>query len=130
MDDQELERLIADLRDMMNRMGFGWAAVEAEETLYPTVALRTRALALIDAAEGATVDLAEVEMSALDILGSEGIDFAPDDEEEQDAGGDGPRYASRADGDVRRAVGRRPALAELAAQRSAFDALRGRIDGD
>lgn len=130
MENEEIERLIADLRSMMNGLGFAWAAIEAEETLYPTVAPRTRALALIAAAEGVTVDLAEVELRALDIFGADSIEFEPDDADEQEGGADRLQPDPREEGEAGRVVQRRSALVELAAQRSAFDALRRRINGD
>jgi hypothetical protein len=132
MDDEEIERLITGLRGLLFRKGFGWAAVDAEDSLYPTVAPRTRALALIAAAEIVTVDLATIEMAADEILGGEGIRFKPD-------------YAARADdedavalrdlraGDVEAeplsGSQRRTVLADLAAGRQVFTVLRSRLDG-
>ncbi len=132
MDDEEIEQLIADLRELLFRKGFGWAAVEAEESLNPMVAARTRALALITTAEIVTVDLADVELAADDILGGEGIHFRPDDTEQADGEevltptdrkaldfGSLPLYGPQ----------RRKALKDVAARRHVFTALRTRLDG-
>ncbi|MCC5967191.1 MAG: hypothetical protein JJU24_13760 [Natronohydrobacter sp.] len=132
MDDEEIAQLIADLRELLFRKGFGWAAVEAEDSLDPMVAPRTRALALIAAAEIVTVELADVELAAVDIFGGEGIRFKPDD-------------ADAADGDKALAARDRKALdvgslslsgpqrhevlAGLVAYRKVFTALRRRLDG-
>lgn len=132
MDDEEIEQLIADLRELLFRKGFGWAAVEAEDSLNPMVAPRTRALALITAAEIVTVDLAAVEMAADDILGGEGIRFELEDTEQAD----GEEALAMRD---RRVVGvealplfgprRRAVLADLAARRQVFTDVRDRLDG-
>lgn len=132
MNDEEIEQLIADLREMLFRKGFGWAAVEAEDSLNPMVAPRTRALALITAAEVVTVDLADVELAADDIFGGEGISFKPDDTDRVD-GEEAPTQADR------KVLGvgslplagpqRRGVLADLAANRKVFTALRSRLDG-
>lgn len=132
MSDDEVEQLIAELREMLFRKGFGWAAVEAEDSLSPTVAPRTRALALITAAEVVTVDLADVELAADDIFGGEGISFKPDDTERVD----GEEALIPTD---RKVLGvgslplsgpqRRVVLANLAANRKVFTALRSRLDG-
>lgn len=132
MDDEEIEQLIVDLRQLLFRKGFAWAAIEAEESLNSMVAPRTRALALIAAAESVTVDLADTELAANDVFASGGIRFEPDDTERPD-GEDplGPREREALD------VGpltpsdpqRREALVELAAQREVFAALRSHLDG-
>ncbi len=134
MEDQEIDGLIAVLRAMMARNGFGWAADEAEAGLYATAGRRARARALIDAAEGVTVDLAEVEIRMLDRLGAEEVLFKPD----PDAGdGERPSGPLEEDGDFAlgdrdrlRGQRRRAALAQLASQRAMFEELRGRLDGD
>lgn len=132
MDDEEIEQLIADLRVLLFRKGFGWAAVEAEDSLNPMVAPRTRALALITAAEIVTVDLADVELAAHDIFGDEGIRFKPDDTE----GADGeeplsPRDPKALDAGSIPLSGpqRREHLADLAAYRQVINSLRNRLDG-
>jgi hypothetical protein len=86
MGNEEIQRLITELRIMLVENGFGWIADEAEADLMPIVALKTRALALIDAVEGATTHLAEVELSALAALDVEDIDFEPDEEVFPDGG--------------------------------------------
>lgn len=132
MDDEEIEQLIADLRELLFRKGFGWAAVEADDSLNPMVAPRTRALALITAAEIVTVDLADVELAADDIFGGEGIRFKPDDVEPAD-GEEALTARDRKALDVGSlslsGPQRREVLTGLAAHRQVFTALRSRLDG-
>lgn len=133
MSDEEVERLIAELREMLFRKGFGWAAIEAEESLYPTVAPRTRALALIAAAEIVTVDLAAVEMAADDSLGGEGVRFKPDEagQDNDDDDATGLRDLRGVDFEPEPLLGsqRRAVLSDLSARRQVFTALRSRLDG-
>lgn len=132
MNDEEIEQLIADLRELLFSKGFGWAAVEAEDSLNPIVAPRTRALALITAAEVATVDLADVELAADGYFGGEGMSFKADDTERFD----GEEALTSTDRKVLD-IGslplsgpqRRGVLADLAATRKVFDVLRSRLDG-
>lgn len=127
-----MDGLIADLRAMMARNGFGWAAGEAEAGLYASAGRRARVRALIDAAEGVTVDLAEIEIRTLDRLEAEEIVFKPDPD-----AGDGERSSdpleddevARGDPDRLRGQRRRAVLVELASQREVFQQLRGRLDG-
>ncbi len=132
MDDEEIQRLIIDLRGMLFRKGFGWAAVEAEESLYPTVTPRTRALALISAAEIVTVDLAAVEMAADAIFGGEGIRFKPDvagRDNDEDASALRERRAVDFETEPLLGPERRTVLANLSARRQVFTVLRSRLDG-
>ena len=132
MDDEEIQRLIIDLREMLFRKGFGWAAVEAEDSLYPTVTPRTRALALISAAEIVTVDLAAVEMAADAILGGEGIRFKPDvagRDNDEDAFALSERRAVDFEAEPLLGPKRRAVLADLSARRQVFTVLRSRLDG-
>ncbi|GEM_PF-2685156 len=132
MDDEEIEQLISELRELLFRRGFGWAAVDAEESLYPTVTRRTRALALISAVEYVTVDLAAVEMRVSDVFGGEDVRFKPD-EAYSDDGGEALDLTGRrtADFEAEPISGpqRRAALADLSARRQAFTILRSRLDG-
>ncbi|MDR6955513.1 hypothetical protein J2X65_004893 [Ancylobacter sp. 3268] len=133
MDNDDIQQLITELRRMLVDNGFGWVVDEAETELYPTVALRTRALALIDATEGVTVNLAEIELRTLDVLEVEGVEFKPDEEDRPDggvlvdqaSGVEAIRSADRLRGAERRAK-----LKQLAEQRFAFQVLRRRLDGD
>ena len=135
MSDEEIDDLVAKLRAMLNRNGFGYAAEEAEDGLYATVGHRARALALINAAEGVTVDLADMELRVLDHLEAEELVFGPDDEDQsvdpvraQDVGDGvdaGPGGADRLRGPQRRAF-----VTELAASRGVFRDLRRRLDGE
>lgn len=113
--------------------GFGWVVDEAEAELYPSVALRTRALVLIDAAESATVELAEVELRMLDVLEVEGVDFEPDEEDLSDGDvlvGQASVDEAIPGADQFRGAQRRVKLEQLAEQRFAFEALRRRLNGD
>ena len=132
MDDEEIEQLISDLRQLLFRKGFAWAAIEAEDSLNSMVAPRLRALALIAAAESVTVDLAAIELAADDAFGGGGIRFEPDETERPDGEeplglrdratlDDGPLLPSDPQ--------RREVLGELAALREVFAALRGHLDG-
>lgn len=132
MDDEEIEQLIVDLRQLLFRKGFAWAAIETEDSLNSMVAPRTRALALIAAAESVTVDLADTELAVNDVFGSGGIRFEPDDTERPD--GEEPlglREREALDVGPLPPSGpqRREALVELAAQREVFAALRSHLDG-
>lgn len=132
MDDEEIEQLIADLRELLFRKGFGWAAIEAEDSLNSMVAPRTRALTLITAAESVTVDLADVELAADDVFGGGGIRFEPDDTERLD--GEEPlslRDREALDVGPLPPSGpqRREVMVELAAYREVFASLRGHLDG-
>lgn len=132
MEEEEIERHTAALRELLIRNGFDWAVMEAEDALYPTVAPRTRLLALIDAAEGVTIDLAEIEIRTLDFFEAEDLQFKPDEEDQADTdiprkGADAALYSS--DADLPRGAQRRALLVELAGRRSAFDMLRRHLDG-
>jgi hypothetical protein len=134
MDEEEIERLIADLRTMLIVRGFGWAAAQAEMGVFSDANRYWVAQALIDAAESVTVDLAEVEIRMLDRLEVEDVEFKPDDDDDSDSdiGSVPPRHESRDDplgltenlrGEERRAV-----LQDLATRRSVFIELRRLLD--
>lgn len=132
MDDEEIEQLIAHLRELLFRKGFGWAAVEAEDSLNSMVALRTRALALITAAEIVTVDLAGVELAVDNCLGGAEIRFEPDDTDRpDDEVALSPRDRKAFDAESYSPSGpeRREMLSELAAHRQIFSLLRRHLDG-
>ena len=132
MDDGEIERLITALRELLFRKGFGWAVVEAEESLYPIVTPRTRALALISAAEIVTVELAAVEMAADDVLGGEGVRFKLDDaglDNDEDAFALGDRRAVHFEAEPLLGPQRRAVLSDLSARQQVFTVLRSRLDG-
>lgn len=138
MDKDEIERLIADLRAMMIETGFRWALEQAEFSLEPAADLVARAIALIDAAEGVTVDLAEAELRTLDGLRVEDIQLKPDDDDglEGEFNGDEvavtqvARRASFADADGPRGLQRRAVLQNLVARRAMFENLRRSLGGD
>lgn len=132
MDDEEIEQLIADLRELLFRKGFGWAAVEAEASFNSMVAPRTRALALITAAEIVTVDLADIELSIGDSFFGRGIHFEPDDmdrPDDEEALSLRDRKAFDVESYLSSGPERRRALSELAAHRQVFDLLRSHLDG-
>ncbi len=130
MDDEDLERMVADLRAMLVENGFGWAAEQAEQGLPPEASMRSVALALIQATESVTVDLAQAELAALEGLGVEDIDFKPPPEEATEA--DAPRARTiipEAGADRLRGPSRRKVLEDLANRRAIFDELRENLDG-
>lgn len=131
MDSEEIQQLITNLRRMLFENGFGWVADEAEADLTPNVALKMRALALIDAVEGATTHLAEVELSALATLEVEDIDFEPDDEAFSVGGellGETIETTKFFYADRLRGAQRRQQLELLAEKRATFAMLRRRLD--
>lgn len=132
MDDKEIEQLIVDLQQLLFRMGFAWAAIEAEDSLYSIVAPRTRALALIAAAESVTVDLADTELAANVLFGSEEISFEADDTEQPD-GEESLGLREREALDVGplppSGLQRREMLLELAAHRDVFSVTRSYLNG-
>jgi hypothetical protein len=137
MDDREIERLIADLREMMTKAGFGWAVEQAELGVAHNGTQVERAKALIDAAEGVTVDLAAVELRALDGLSVGDIRFESDDldaDAVDDSGDraltDGIRRVPPDEIERPEGLARRVLLSELAGQRMVFDELRSSLDGD
>ena len=122
MDEEEIERLIADLRELLEKHGFAWLLDEALAGELEEWSRHRIAHALIDAAEGVTVDLAEAELAALKALRVEEIDFKPDESELQGAV-EGDRYPLR--GPERRAT-----LERQSTLRKTFAQLRERLDGD
>lgn len=133
MDNEEIQQLITELRRMLVENGFSWIANEAEADLAPIVAPRTRALALIDAVEGATTQLAEIEISALDVLNVEDIHFEADEERFPDGRellGDAMEGAASSIADQIRGARRRARLELLAEKGATFKMLRGRLNGD
>lgn len=127
MDDEEIEQLIAELRELLFRKGFGWAAIEAEDSLNPMAAPRTRALALINAAKIVTVDLADVELAVNDTFGGENIHFEPDETErpdDEEALSLRDRKALDVGSPSPSGAERRELLSQLAAYRRAFTLLR------
>jgi hypothetical protein len=132
MEDEEVEELISQLRNMMDSNGFAWARDEAEAIVEPHWERRWLARALLDAAQSVTVDLAEAELSTFKTFDAE-VEFEPDD----GAAPDGDVLA--ADSEVaRQAVDqperlrgqqRRQTVEQLAGLRGYLNELRGRLDG-
>lgn len=54
MEEEEVERLVAELRETLHQTGFGWAAEQAERALPTDAAGRIVAHALLDAVEAVT----------------------------------------------------------------------------
>src|SRR5690606_18090818 len=84
MEEEEIERLIAELRAMLRETGFGWVAEQAEAALRPATSHRAVALALLDAAGARTVDLAQAELAAIRQLEVEEVISKPDREGNSD----------------------------------------------
>lgn len=131
MEDEEVEELVSQLREMMDANGFAWAREEAEAVVEPHWQRRWLARALLDAAQSVTVDLAEAELSMFKTFDAE-VEFEPDD----GAAPDGDVLAADSE-DARQAVDkperlrgqqRRQAVEQLAGLRAHFDELRGRLD--
>lgn len=131
MGSEEIQQLITELRRMLVENGFGWVVEEAEADLMPISALKTRAFALIDAVEGATTHLAEVELSALAALEVEDINFEPDGEafaEEGELLGETTETTEFFGVGRLRGTQRRTQLELLAEKRATFAMLRRRVD--
>lgn len=133
MDSEDIQQLITELRRILVEYGFNWVLDEAEADLLPNAPLRTRALALIDAAEGVTTHLAEVELSTLATLEVEEIHFEPD--EEAFVEGDLPTRDSMESPDFHSAdylssMQRREQLESLAGKRSTFIKLKRMLGDD
>lgn len=139
MEDEEVERLIAELRETLRQTGFGWAAEQAEAALPPDANARIIAHALVNAAENVTVDLAQVEIASVRQLGVEEIVFKVDPGAdgggtESDGDGDGrvldrPRATAVAEGNWLRGQQRRATLEVMAGYAQEFAALRKRLNG-
>lgn len=131
MSDDEIERLVAELRTMLVQNGFGWAAEQAEQCLPPEASPAYLARALIQAAESVTVDLADAEITMLKVLGVGDVDFKPDLDSTVDGGGAVQRRDGFSLAGIERLHGsqRLMALEDLAGQREAFDKLRAGFDG-
>lgn len=132
MEEEEVEELISQLREMMDANGFAWAREEAEVAVEPHWQRRWLARALLDAAQSMTVDLADAERSMIQALDAE-VEFEPDD----GAAPDGEVVAADLE-DVSRTTDRperlrgqqrRQTIESLAGLRGYFDELRGRLDG-
>ncbi len=132
MEDEEVEELISQLREMMDANGFAWARDEAEAVVEPHWQRRWLARALLQAAQSVTVDLAEAELSMFNTFEAE-VEFEPDDT----AAPDGDVLATDV-GDARQTVDqpkrlrgqqRRQMAEQLAGLRGYFGELRGRLDG-
>jgi len=131
MDDEELERLIFDLRAMLLESGFQWAMEQSDAAAFPDRGRRQTAHDLIDLAETVTVDLAASEIAALDGFGVD-LEFKPDDEGGDLVDLDAAFRATDDDRDVRyrvRGQQRRTQLEQLTRYAPAFRELRSKVDG-
>lgn len=131
MDDEEIEGLIAALQAMLDDNGFSWARQQAEAALDPGWHRRWFARALLDAAENVTVDLAQVELAVLSGLGTDDVNFKPDDGADPDGDTFLPEerseFAERID--MLRGPERRETLQRLARMRDEFRMLRAQLNG-
>lgn len=131
MDDEEIDRLIFDLRAMLLENGFQWALEQSDAAAFPDRGRRQTAHDLIDLAETVTVDLAASEIAALNGLGVEDLEFKLDE------GGDlvdvdAAFRPTDDDSDARyrvRGEQRRTQLEQLTRYAPAFRELRSRVDG-
>lgn len=131
MDDEEIEKTIIELRNLLDDHGFGWAREQAEATFDPGWNRRWLAHALIDAAETVTVDLAEAETVMLDLFGTDEVSFKHDEDADSEMAAfvvDGSD-AVDGKGDRLRGPQRREALKDLIGKRYAFQMLKARLDG-
>lgn len=139
MNEEEIERLIVELRAMLRETGFAWAGEDAEAALSYDASSYWIARALIDAAEAVTTELAGIEATATRLIGVEEMIFKSDPDADGDGGyeaGDDERglapgsIPELSDGDDRlRGPQRRAAILAMAEYTSAFAELRGRLDG-
>ena len=132
MDNEEIERLIFELRALLLEGGFQWALEQSDAAAFPDRGRRQMAHDLIDLAETVTVDLAASEIAALDGLGVEDLEFKPDDEGGDLVDVDAAFRATDDDRDARyrvRGQQRRTQLEQLTRYAPAFRELRSRVDG-
>ncbi|HHV67769.1 hypothetical protein [Brucella intermedia] len=128
MNEAEIEALISDLQRVLSQSEFSWVADAALQNRSPTDSRALVALALLQAIESVTVDLAEVEAAVLERLDVEGVDFQPSYEDAADVGTDGRtgeafvEETSRMRGPLRSAT-----IRELASLRSVFTEFRGHL---
>lgn len=134
MEDDEIERLIAELREMLHQAGFGWAEEQAQAALSPASPAHIVAHALIDAAETVTVDLAQAEIASLRELRVEEIVFRVDPDADGDSY-DGERIVDELKaiigdgGSWLRGQERRAALEVMSGYAHVFAELRVRLNG-
>lgn len=128
MNEAEIEVLIYDLQRVLSQSEFSWAAEAAVQNRSPTDSRASVALALLQAIESVTVDLADVEAAMLERLDVESVDFQPSYEDAADVGTEGRsgeafvEETSRMRGPLRSAT-----IRELASLRSVFTEFRGRL---
>ena len=127
MDEDEIEGLTTELRTLLDENGFGWMRQQGEAALDPSWHPRWLALALLDAAENVTVDLANAELAIMDAFGTDEIRFEPGEAEDFDSEitGMGERSATTEQAlEQLHGPQRRGTLEELADTREAFQRLR------
>lgn len=143
MEDEEVQRLVYELRASLRETGFGWAVEQAEASLSADAPSRIVAHVLIDAAEAVTVELAQAELATIKRLGVEeivfmtdpGADSGPEGADEGNGGDYGrPIYmvetgVPAADGDRLRGQQRRAALDSMPTYSATFAELRERLRG-
>jgi hypothetical protein len=83
MDDEETVRFVADLKTLLSDNGFEWAIQEAEAGVAEQQrGQRSHAVALLNAAESLTIDLAQAEAAIYDTLNVERVVFLQDTDRE------------------------------------------------
>lgn len=134
MEDDEVARLIAELRETLRQTGFGWAEEQAQAALPPASPAHILAHALIDAAETVTVELAKAEIASMRELRVEEIVFKVDPDADGDSDGsvrdiDESKMISVDEGNWLSGQERKAALKEILGSAHVFDELRMRLNG-
>jgi hypothetical protein len=134
VEDDEVERLIAELREMLRKTGFGWAEEQAQAALPPASPAHIVAQALIDAAETVTVDLAQAEIASLLELEVDEIVFKVDLDADGDSDGSGrvldeSKAMSVDEGNWLRGQERKAALGVMSRYADVFAQLRVWLNG-
>lgn len=131
MDEEDILKLIAELRAQLSQNGFEWALEQAEASVPPEASSIRLAYALVTAAEAATVGLADVESAAVEGLSVEDIQFKADEGSVLD-GED--TFARLSDGSDQRLIDlrgpqRRAVIAELQRLAPMFRQLKEDLNG-
>lgn len=133
MEDDEIERLIAELRETLHQTGFGWAEEQAQAALPPASPVHKVARALINAAETVTVELARAELASMRGLKVEEIVFKVDSDADGDSdrsvrGIDESKMISVDEGNRLSGQERKAALKKILGSKRVFRELRLRLN--
>ncbi|WP_313230868.1 hypothetical protein [Sphingobium yanoikuyae] len=131
MDEEDILRLIAELRTQLLKNGFEWALEQAEVSVPPEASPVRLAYALVTAAEAATVGLADVEGAALAGLNVEDLQFKLDEGSVHDGEETFTRVADGSDQRLMELRGpqRRAVIAELQTLSPVFRQLKEELNG-